>query len=805
MLDIVEIALDQTTDFTDFEKLACEVIRNEGYPDIKPLGGLSDKGQDAVVERLYEREGPKSRIVFQITTQETVEAKLRQTIARLDAAHIVYTQLTIVTSCVLSSERQRTLERIAREQDVALDIMERKTLANRLADYENGIFSRHFPDIQKQVQVLLAKSSEGKLDTESMVRNAIAFTTSGASEHARTRVLGELVQGLLLRFQGSGATVKDLADVHHELLPQAVPLTEEQIDAALERRASAGMVERDPDGKYRPTEAAVARYLASSIDWSIKGRTLASDVADVVEQAAEGSVDMTQRRYLERNARRSLALLFRLMGLEISSQLLGRTEMRGQQVGSHEEMITEAKRDLPDTLGKMLVAALAELVANPNEEQAETLKAYACGYVGASLIEVDPAVREFQITRLREKVFVLDTDFLIDCLVVDCPVFAPSLNLVQSMVDAGIRVIVPDECVVEAAAHAGLAHQTVNHFGPRIHGLTPAEATERIYNAFAKGWYFHSLRDPIAFERYILNYLEPSAPARFMRRVVAASLPNEVEIGDVAALLGVSTDEQKVDVLSEALLAMIRMSKKSQYRSEEQMASLARTDARLYCTAFAYEEKTTGRRQGRALGGCCYLVTASLRFIKAVERVFNQPDEISARPNTLAALLQLVGKSQISAKNFVALFDNPLLQYAVSVCREDVELLLDAGLSTRGKNLARLVWDLDNGLHAKIATVKQMERVADERLGEREETEVDRSYLELIKDAGNRGYAPLPAAAPVLREMGRLSAEREDLSMHADELTGRLKEMESAIEVFGRKRQRYLRKIARGEPHHKAH
>ena len=52
-------------------------------------------------------------------------------------------------------------------------------------------------------------------------------------------------------------------------------------------------------------------------------------------------------------------------------------------------------------------------MANPNEEEAEALRAYACGYIGASLIEVNPAVREFQITRLQEKVFVLDTDFLV--------------------------------------------------------------------------------------------------------------------------------------------------------------------------------------------------------------------------------------------------------------------------------------------------------------------------------------------------------------------------------------------------------
>ena len=144
----------------------------------------------------------------------------------------------------------------------------------------------------------------------------------------------------------------------------------------------------------------------------------------------------------------------------------------------------------------------------------------------------------------------------------------------------------------------------------------------------------------------------------------------------------------------------------------------------------AYEAKAGGPRRGRALGGSCYLVTASLRFIRAAERALGQPDQVSARPNTLAALLQLVGKGRMPAKDFVALFDNPLLQYVVSLCRQDVEELLEAGLSARGMSLARLIWDLDSGLHAKIAAVLSSEKKGDETLGDKEGLEFDRSYLE---------------------------------------------------------------------------
>jgi hypothetical protein len=52
-VDIVEIALDNMTGHQQFEKLASEVMRDEGYPNIKPLGGVADAGKDAVQESYF--------------------------------------------------------------------------------------------------------------------------------------------------------------------------------------------------------------------------------------------------------------------------------------------------------------------------------------------------------------------------------------------------------------------------------------------------------------------------------------------------------------------------------------------------------------------------------------------------------------------------------------------------------------------------------------------------------------------------------------------------------------------------------
>lgn len=82
-VDIVEIALDKITDHRQFEKLASEIMRDEGYPNIKPLGGVADSGQDAVQESFFLSEG-RNRVVFQYTLQECLVGKIDETVNKLN-------------------------------------------------------------------------------------------------------------------------------------------------------------------------------------------------------------------------------------------------------------------------------------------------------------------------------------------------------------------------------------------------------------------------------------------------------------------------------------------------------------------------------------------------------------------------------------------------------------------------------------------------------------------------------------------------------------------------------------------------
>jgi hypothetical protein len=203
-IDLIDIALDRMTDFTDFERLASEIMYSEGWIDIKPLGGVADLGQDAVSERLYRPDGDISRTVFQYTLQEYLPGKVNDTIEHLRENHVDFTELIAVTPHAISSEAQIKMKQDARlTHGVTLDIYERKTLANRLAHLENGIYNRHFQNFIAQMEDVTRAASKGSIAEPALERAllqaSLALTFLPGALRVRKSVFDYFVLALILK------------------------------------------------------------------------------------------------------------------------------------------------------------------------------------------------------------------------------------------------------------------------------------------------------------------------------------------------------------------------------------------------------------------------------------------------------------------------------------------------------------------------------------------------------------------------------------------------------------------------------
>ena len=156
-LDIIAYALEHYTDHVNFERLASEVMREEGYPNIEPLVSSGDKGRDAIEEKLYQCKR-KVTTIFQYTLERNVRSKIKKTIKRLEKENIEYAELVLVTSKKIGAKKLDIAANIMNEYEIIVKIQDKETLRNRLSNLKNGIFNRYFPDIERQLDVIKKSS-----------------------------------------------------------------------------------------------------------------------------------------------------------------------------------------------------------------------------------------------------------------------------------------------------------------------------------------------------------------------------------------------------------------------------------------------------------------------------------------------------------------------------------------------------------------------------------------------------------------------------------------------------------------------
>ena len=78
-IDLTLYALDTITDPWQFEKLCNDLLFREGFKNLRPHGGMHDRGIDALIH-VHES---NSRVICQYSTQKTFEAKIKGTLQKL--------------------------------------------------------------------------------------------------------------------------------------------------------------------------------------------------------------------------------------------------------------------------------------------------------------------------------------------------------------------------------------------------------------------------------------------------------------------------------------------------------------------------------------------------------------------------------------------------------------------------------------------------------------------------------------------------------------------------------------------------
>ncbi|GAI23435.1 unnamed protein product, partial [marine sediment metagenome] len=97
--------------------------------------------------------------------------------------------------------------------------------------------------------------------------------------------------------------------------------------------------------------------------------------------------------------------------------------------------------------------------------------------------------------------------------------------------------------------------------------------------------------------------------------VINNRFPKGVEILDISSLLTRTIPEEQMSSMSNALYEVFSSDMKSKYRSSEEIEKLAQTDSHLFLSAFYLSEESE-RVRGQILGGSCYLITSSGKYLQ---------------------------------------------------------------------------------------------------------------------------------------------------------------------------------------------
>jgi hypothetical protein len=303
-----------------------------------------------------------------------------------------------------------------------------------------------------------------------------------------------------------------------------------------------------------------------------------------------------------------------------------------------------------------------------------------------------------------------------------------------------------------------------------------------ILNVLVRGFY-EAHRDEGCLRRefmaYRANYFDPSNSGAFVADVIAEALPG-VRVEAIERFFGLGLDDGELEPVRAAMYEFAKSSILSEYRTDDQNRKLAELDARLMLAVVEQREAVPAPAKG-ILGPTAYIVTDSRRYIRAAEKC-GIGHCVSARPQSLTALLEMVAPSSLTDRQFVALFENPLLYQSAERCWGDIEMLVEAGVRIRGVSITRLRHDTEQRLHQAISDFRDAD-----------EDDVDdtrQKHDALLAETKRLGYRPTPLLASLIDEGEAKDAELTRMMAENAELR-------EAVNSFGQRKARWLRRFDR--------
>lgn len=507
---------------------------------------------------------------------------------------------------------------------------------------------------------------------------------------------------------------------------------------------------------YRPHKLAAETMHEGVQHFEERMRLLYQQLLDKAETKIEGAVNDQKKLIIERNIRKSLNLYFQLYALDyvFDDDVEHKVE--------EEDVINEVKRDLDEELSDALLEAFSDLIEHPTDEQKETLMLCVKLFVGAQFLQIDPLVSQMELSKLKEKRFVLDTDFLLYSITRHCRQSAEYKKLLKTLRKIGCELVIPNEVVTEVLKHAQCAENNYNRFRDTLAAVDEdAIIDEKANNVFVKDYCLNRLHNQYnkSIRSYLYeNYLSMEEPLDFIKDFIRDELHIEPGL-DVD--IPVDNDYLYIkDQLIEKIYEKTRKSDKDQWRDDNETRAIAETDAKLLLNALTLNKNIQPESEKELLYANTYLVTFTTKGIKSAKelKIYRK---VVTRPEILINLLMEIGLFDDKHNKMFNLFDNPFLAQIMSEHWDIITALSKTGVDLRGHSVTKLGRDLRATVHTYLTKNSDVEHIDSAENYNFEAISTVDEFLMFVKEIKRKNYSFMPDAEKLIEKYNEQNAEKE--------------------------------------------
>jgi len=416
------------------------------------------------------------------------------------------------------------------------------------------------------------------------------------------------------------------------------------------------------------------------------------------------TIDLRVREKLASNIQLALSVYFKLAGFEFFKKA------KKSHENEAEDAVAVAMQNLGDNnrLSNALIVALADTIHSDDAETREILEIWGKAYMSTQVMNLDPSLRQFKLKQLSGKTFLLDTDFVLNCLTKKARFSEVYGNVLNTLVSKNCQcnVRIPQEVVTEVNNHARSAMFLYNQYREGVMEFPDEFLETQLSNVFIEDYVKIKRSDPdyqdLTFENYLKNIVYPKRPSFLEKKV--ASISPKIKMGMDESPEDVLNDS-RFDSLQNKIFLDICKSEKGINRDDSVNKQIAKTDTLLYLTVYRKDE---GLEEMYALSKKAYLLSRSTRSMKCAKKLKFENSDVICRPQTLIAVFSEIGMVNTGNTSIINLFENPFLTYTAHRIWKDVEGLMSVGADLKYSDIDRLRYEYEDDVNA-VLTAKTSE------------------------------------------------------------------------------------------------